>query len=612
MSGSGKIGIFVIAIAVIIAVVAAGLWTSGVLTPPVTAPVKPEAKETKPVTPETTPTPPPVAAPVMKKEPRPEPAFKPVVLDVLKMTPAKAQLALALPPLNGTLAKAIPLAKRIAPPDLDIEAKLNEFIVNAAKTAGAADAKTLGEVAAAKGINLDAPWGLFADFTKSVESGIAAAEKAKGDAPQDKPAAMPKVDLKDVDPPSAVIVLGISDPVKVEATIKELTGLNPDFYGKNLEPLTVGAVTINAIDDYGYFIADNKLALGSLDLLKSIAEGAATPVTLPYGTGDCPATAPDEGSLLIYSERLLPLLEKALPVIDLGGDYSPFIAAQAATLKSLLASPNGEDPIVTTFAWTEDKFEVNTRMDTYTHPGLLTFSGQAVPMKYAQMLPESTLAMVNLCLTPEWKKQITDVYLKEVPKFTKDPGVAQGITIGSQVINMLGQEITLGLAGAKDDFPSLFLMVGLSKPEQTQGLLSMLIPSGQPEKYKDIEIKPVQAEIPIPISFAFPGDMALFSNNIDKMKALIDLIQANGSTGLFAALNPPLDPAVPRYSSLLLNTGLWTDIVAPLNNLMSFLPADVKPIGDKVSSIVREVRLMNEMDGTWQSSKLSVFVKNPA
>jgi|GEM_PF-5135892 len=32
MSGSGKIGVYVVAIAVIIAVVAAGLWSSGVIT----------------------------------------------------------------------------------------------------------------------------------------------------------------------------------------------------------------------------------------------------------------------------------------------------------------------------------------------------------------------------------------------------------------------------------------------------------------------------------------------------------------------------------------------------------------------------------------------------
>ncbi len=612
MSGSGKIGIIVVAVAVIIAVAAAGLWSAGVFTPKAPAPkppapVKEQPQEAaKPAAPET------LAAPVIKKEPRPEPAFKPVVLDVLHMTPAKAQIALGLPPLNGTLNKAMPLAKRLAPPDFDIEAKLNEFILNASKTVGVENAKTLGDIGAAKGLNLDAPWGLFADFSKSVESGIAAAEKAKAAAPQGKEPILPPVDLKDVDAPSAALVLGVSDPAKVEATIKELTALNPDFYGKDFKPVTVGNLTINTIDDYGYFLADNKLAIGTTDMVTSIAESAAKPAALPYGSSDCPATAPDEGALLLYTERLLPLLKKILPVVNVGGDFAPFIAAQATALETLMAAPNGEDPVVTTFAWTADKFEINTRMDTYSHPGLLSFSGQAVPMKYAQMLPESTLALVNLCLTPEWKKQIMDVYLKEVPKFSKDPGVAQGITIGNQVLNLLGQEITLGLAGAKDDFPSIFLMIGLAKPDQTQSLMKLLIPSGEGEKYKDIEIKPVVAEIPVPISFAFPGDMVLFSNNVDKMKTLIDMILENRTSGLFAALNPPLDPATPRYSSLLLNTGIWTDIVAPLNNLMSFLPAEVKPIGDQVAALIREVRLMNEMDGTWQASKLTVFTKNPS
>lgn len=635
MLTSGKYRLVMWSVTLAILVAMTGLWFAGCggeqqPVPARQAPVKPVVPATQPAPQPAAPAPAPALAPAV---PRPAPAFQPVTLDVLKLTPAQAQIALALPPANGTLVKVIALAKRIAPPELDVEAKVAEFAQGLAIQTNVEGAKSLNDIAVAKGVSLDKPVAVFADVTKSVDSAIAAAEKIKAavagaaqpaqpsqapaagappsgaPAPAAAPAApeWPKVNPKDLEFPSVVAVLGLSDAAKAEAAIKELASGNPIL--KPGEPVAVGEVKINVYGDYGYFIAGDKLALGSLDLLKGVAERVANPAGLRYGGADCPATAPDEGSVLIYGERLLPLLKKALPAMDLGAEVTPLINVQAAALESMLSSPSGEDPVVTTMAWTKDMFELKSRMDTATHPGLLTYSGPAAPMKYAQMLPEGTVALLNLRLTTEWKKQITDVYLKEATKVSKAPGVAQGVTIGGQVLGMLGEEIALGVAGVKDEAPAIFLMVGLGNPEQTKGLLQMLIPVAPAETYKEVPISQIQVETPIPLWISFPGDMVMFSNNVDKMKAIIDMIKENKTTNLFATFVPPLDPATPRYSSLILNTSLWTDVLMPLDNLLKFLPADVKPIGDQVASILREVRMMSEMDGSWQATRLTLYLK---
>ncbi len=641
------------AAALALLVVGAGLLVAGCggqepappAAPPAPAPA-PEPAPAPPAPPAAAPAPAPApvsaaapvpapSAPPAPATPRPEPAFKPITADVLKYTPANAQLAIALPPLNGTIAKAIPFAKRVAPPAVDIDALVQQAIATLASDLEAADAKTFADIALSKGLSLDAPIAVFADVSGTANSAIAAAEKAKAVVEKAKadaaaaatppaPAAdgtaapapatpapapePPHIDFNDIDYPSVAGILGLSDAAKAEAALKALVADKPEL--KEGEPVIVGEVKINNYGPVGYFIAGDKLALGSMDLLKGIAERVAAPLALRYGGADCPATTPDEAAMLLYGERLLPLIEKALPLADLTGPAGAMLAGQTEMIKGLLSSQGGEDPLVTTVAWTKDMFEVKTRMDTGTHPGVLAYTGQAAPMKHAQLLPEGTAALLNFRLTPEWKKQMGE-YMKGLPK--DDVQVAQVASFAPQILTLLGEEITLGISGVKDDAPALFVMVGLANPENTKAFLQMIIPSAQAEVYKETPINNIEGvPTPIPLSITYVGDMMLLTNNVDKMKAVIDLVKDNKTTSMMTGLVPPLDPATPFYSALLVNASLWTDVVAPLNNILNFMPAEAKPIADQVTSIVREIRMMSEMDGTWQSSHLTIFFKDAA
>lgn len=591
------------------------------------------------------PAPPPVVeAPAAPEVPKPAVVKRelsegaPVVLDILAYTPATAQLALALPPLNGTIAKAIPFAKRIAPPAVDIEAEVNNIIRDLAIDAGAEGADSFGAIAEAKGISLDAPMGLFIDVTASVDSAVAAAAEAKAAAtpqPEEAPQVEAQADeggeaaeapgdldmqvaFEDLEMPALVLALGITDRAKAEGTLEEIVDAIEDLDGVEPQQLTVGDVAMTTYatpqGDYGYFFAGDKLFVGTVSLLKGVVERLAAPADIRYGSAECPATAPDEAAMLVYSNRLLPLIKKALPVMDLGADMQPMLEVQMAALEAMLGGADTkEDPAVMTLAWTDTLLELKSRMDTATHPGILEFSGKAEPLKLAQLLPEGTLAMLSLCLSDEYKKQITDVYMNALPaEMKKDASFAFGIGIATQVLTILGRELTLGITGVEDDLPGVFLLVDLAQPEAARGLIQMggfLMPE---ETYREIELNAIAAPSPIQFYLAMPKNMILVASDLDKMKVMVDLLLDGKTSNLFASLDPPLDPNMPVYNGLILSSGVLTDVLIPLSYLFGGIPEDLEPIVGTVAEVLKELRLFAEMDGSWQVSRLSLLLKEAA
>ena len=72
----------------------------------------------------------------------------PLTLDVLQWTPAQAQVAFAMPPVNGTIAKLLTLDERIEA--VDLAGELEKMIADLAEDADVEDAKTLNDIAVAK------------------------------------------------------------------------------------------------------------------------------------------------------------------------------------------------------------------------------------------------------------------------------------------------------------------------------------------------------------------------------------------------------------------------------------------------------------------------------
>ena len=85
------------------------------------------------------------------------------------------------------------------------------------------------------------------------------------------------------------------------------------------------------------------------------------------------------------------------------------------------------------------------------------------------------------------------------------------------------------------------------------------------------------------------------------------------SIKFLASQKPELNPATPRYFALLLNSKLLTDVLLPLSSLGVKLPGEAQDIATKVAPLLHDVRLVNEVDGTWHVARVSVnLTEGPA
>lgn len=574
----------------------------------------------------------------------------PLTLPMLQCMPKQTALALGVPPLTNLVETLLPIVDRIAP-DLDARGALEGAIADAAIDLGV-DAVNIEELGKGLGLDLTAPIAVFVDLAPTVKS-VEDIQKKLAEAKQareeqaDKAEAVEEADdaddtgedadeTGDVDEeddeddfddmeafedalddmlvmPAFTVVLGVTDAATAETSVNDLGVLYADLDPDAFDNISAGDVTVKSLgaDDFNYFIADNKIVLGnSLDMVANTALRLKEPATLRYGSAECPAFAPNEISLQIYGGDFLPaLMALAGAFVNEDPTTQALLEKQTAMMSALWEGEGANDPLLVTLGVRDNRLEFSTRLDTATHPAALTQSGQAQALRYAPMLSDKTLFFLSLYLTNEMKTMLSDLVLDTViAQSGGDPQMAQGLTMGRQVLQMIGPEITIGLAAA-EDFPSATVMIGLQNPEATKGLLQMFVPTMPEETYKEIEIASVVAGIPVPLSIAYVGDMVLLSNSIDEVKRIIDLFTAEEASGLFGSLTPPLDPATPRYSALLLKTSLYTDVIEPLANLFGALPPDAGEIAGPITAVVDELRCVSEMNGTWQTSTLSVSLK---
>lgn len=533
----------------------------------------------------------------------------PLTLPFLQLMPKQTALAVGIPPLNVIESKLVPLLEKVAP-ELDAAGAIEDLVADAAIDLGI-DADNLNDLGQKLGLDLNAPITVFVDASPTLNS-IDEVKAKLGENPEAE--AIEAAIEDNLTIPAITVVLGVSDAKEAEASVEDIASMLADIDPASLEKITAGDITVKSAgpEKFNFFLTDNKLVLGnSVDMVANTALRLKEPATLRYGSADCPAIAPDELSILLFGGDFVPALMAALSMFQNQDPATKaLVEKQMQLFSSVWEGDGATDPMVMSLVFDEARLELISRMDTAKHPAVLVQSGKAAPLKYAPMLADNTSLMLSLYLTDEMKKMISEMVLDTLAaQATAEPQMAQGLTMGRQVLQMLGPEITLGLAPATDDLPAAVLMLGLTNPEATKGLLQMLVPTMPEETYKEVEISSIAAGIPVPLSIAYPGDFVLVSSNIDEMKRIIDLLKEEKASELFAKLNPALDPSVPRYSALVLKTSLYTDVIQPLSVLIGGLPADADEIVTRVASAFDELRMVQEMKGDWQVSSLRLSLK---
>jgi hypothetical protein len=529
-----------------------------------------------------------------------EPAAQaPLTLKALQYVPEQAQVAIGIPAAASLVERVVPFVQRFLP-QLDLNSEIELIASDLAKDMEVPAEGGLVGVLAAMGIDSQAGMAAFLDLTELSEVFAEAAASGKTDK------------LPDMSAAKGLLVIPVNDPAKAEASLMKLAG--DLLSGMEAKEESVNDITVKFYGDIGgYFVNDAVLALGNdMALLAGAAARAKSPAQFQYGSTYCPADDIHEAVALIFGDRVMPLLDIfAEQISSLAPTMQVMINAQFEKLHQVYADVTESDPMLITCRLDEQSVELKTKIDTDIYPGLIEYMGQAKPLRWAQLLPENTMAFLSLNFTEEAKKQITDVYLKSIPEEVSNrPGVSQGLMYGNSALQLLGGEITLGLTGFEPaDFPTLFLMIQIANTAGAQILLQMA-PQVDQEAYRDVPVKMLGLPFPIPVYFAMVTDALVISNSDAGIRSIIDLVKDGKTSGLFEKLNPPIPPETPIYQALVIKPSLYTDVIAPLVPLMETeVPAEMNAVLGTIAGQFEEIRMLNEMQGTWSVSRISVLRK---
>ena len=524
-------------------------------------------------------------------------------MTALQYLPEHAQVAIGVPAVDSLLANVAPFVQELFQKDLNVSEELGLIAQDLAKDMGVEESDDLSVVLTAMGIDTTKGAAVFADFEKLAETALDAASSGT---PPDNPQEL----MSEI---KAIAVVPVVDGKTLEACLKKLTG--DMLSGIATSEETVKDITITSYEGIGaYCLTDTALILGTdIELLKEAAAHEGAPVQLRYGSQSCPPDDIHEASMLIYGEKLVPLIEKFVGLLEQVNPMSYImVQSQMTNLEEMYDASNG-DPLLITLSLREDAIEMKSKIDSESYPNLLESMGTAKPLHWAQLLPQNTLAFLSFAITPEAKQQIKDEYLENLPDEVKNsPGFAQAMQFGQPALDLLGQEITLGITGMDPiDFPSLILFVELANVMQANIFLPMIpqIPEGDP--YNGVQIKAIDFPSPIQFYFALVNNALVLSNSVEAMQQIIDLQKGEKTSGFFEALNPPINPETPIYQALLVKPELYKDIVEPLAGLSGQnIPVEVGGIFDTISALFSDIRFFAEMQDNWLVTRISV-VRTP-
>jgi hypothetical protein len=526
-------------------------------------------------------------------------ANAPLTLTALQYMPEKSQLSYGIPGVESLLATVAPLAQELLQDEMNVSEELGLIARDLAADMGVEESDDLAAVLTAMGLDTGKGIAVFANFDELAEELL---ESASAGTPPDQ--------MPDISKVKAVAVIPVVDSEKAEASLKKLTG--DMLSGVATSEESAGEIVMTVYEGIGaYFVTDTVLALGNdLDMLKEAAAHEGAPALLRYGSESCPPDDIHEAAMLIHGAKIVPLIEKFAGLLE---NIDPasymMVQTQMEKMKEMYAD-SGDDPLLVTLSVRNDVIELKSKIDSEVYPTMLASMGAAKPLRWAQLLPTNTLAFLSLAFTPEAKQQIKDVYLENLPDEIKNsPGYSQAIQFGMPALDMLGQEITLGITGMDPiDFPSLFLFVELANAMQANILLPMVpqIPEGDP--YREVQIKAINFPSPIQFYFAMIEDALILSNSVPGMQSIIDLVKDGKTSGFFESLDPPIAPETPIYQALLLKPQIYGDIVSPLSGLSGQqLPPEVGDIFETVSTLFTDMRFFSEMQDNWLVTRISII-----
>lgn len=514
----------------------------------------------------------------------------PDTLTALHYLPSQAQAALGIPSAAGLMERVVPFAQLFLK-DLNLQEEIDLIASDLAKDMEVSDEGGIVNVLAAMGLDSQAGIAVFVDL-EAVFKAYAEA-MAQGQAP----------DGPDYSAIKALVVIPANNPQKAEASLLKLVGEMAS--GSEVTERQVEGVTVKEYGEMGgYFVNDAVLAVSNdRDMLVDAAKRAQVPALFQYGSTMCPPDDIHEVVVLMYGDRLLPFVDFFQEQINaLDPSIQMLVKAEIERARKTYEGAVAQEPHILTAKVNEAVVELKSKVNTAVYPGFLDYMGMPTPLYWAPRLPDTTLAFLTLNLTEEFKSQLANEYLDYLPDDVRNsPGVSQGIMYVGNALQLLGGEVTLGVATNQNmQYPGVFLITRLSDSEGADVLLQMAPQADFETPYRDIQVKEIQAPLPLPVYFASIADALVISNSVEGIRGLIDLSKDGQTSGLFERLNPPIPVDIPLYQAFMVKLSLYADIVAPLMAITGqSLPGDLVPVLETVTNHFDTIRILNGVQGDW-------------
>ncbi len=531
-------------------------------------------------------------APAPEPEPQSYEAANPApdTLAALRYLPEQAQAALGIPSAAGLMERVVPFAQLFLS-GIDLAAEIELIASDLATDMEVSNEGGIVGVLAAMGLDSRAGMALFIDMEDVVQAYAEALAQNK--VPDSD--ALSKI--------KAMLVIPVNDPVKAEASLMKLLG--ELLSGNELTETVVEGITIKAYAGMGgYFISDAVLALGNdMDMLADAAKRVDSPAQFQYGSTVCPPGDIHEVVALIYGDRILPFVDMFKEQIALlEPSLQVLVKAQVERIRKIYQDAAVREPLIITGKVDEASLEIKSKLNTDLYPGIMEYMGKATPLDWAQRLPERTLSFLSLNFTEEFKKQLTDEYIHYLPEEVRNsPGTSQGIMYAENVLQLFGGEVTIGAANAQSiGYPGIYFITELADAEGSEIFLQMAPQSDYETPYRDVQIKQIQAPLPVAVYFAVVDGALVVSNDVEGMRGIIDLAKDTKTSGLFENLQPPIPVNMPLYQAFMVRLSLYSDVIAPLAAIAGQeLPGDITPIIDMAATLFDNLQIRNGMEGAW-------------
>lgn len=541
----------------------------------------------------------------------------PTTLPALALAPDSAHISLALPPVANLLDQWVPVVQRIFKQDLDVRAEIDRRVRAACGFLGTVPDGDAVVALQSTGMDTARPIGLFLEPKEALREFIKTAAQVKS--PEE-------AEALSFPPINDAFGFAAAIPITDKAKAEQLLQMAQAILGGGAAPAqeSVDDQTVTVLPGVGaYCLTDQWAVLGNSDtLVKETVARFKSPRQVRYGSESCPAFDANEVCAQVFLGRAFAFLREFADIAAAQQPaIKPLLDEQMKQFEAMLPAGEADDPALYTLSLTGDRLELRARIDTAAHKGMLDQMGVPQPMELVRKLPENAGLLLALNITQNFKQQLGNSVKQSAANLPPDAPekqkktLQQASTYVDQAMGALGSQFVFGVAGTTaNGLPAAYLLLESNNPILPQ-LAMGFVGVAPHEDLGGVQIQKVVRPLPMGLEVfaATVGKVFIISTDLDGLKALIERINSNAATQVLEKFEPPIDPDAARYLLMALKTQAYFDMASPLVKQlgqMSNVPYIVNDVMIEVVRLLRDIRFLAELNGTWFENRV-ILTLNP-